>query len=97
MIIGASIRDAPDDVYKFLRMASGEWRFWPVISTVSHKEMAKGEPVTSAGCISLWRINGEFVVKMEDPWSSTLNLGCRAEDEAALEEVLGTKIKARWE
>ena len=91
----ATIKGAPRDVYKFLRMASGEWRFWLVESMLSHREAAKGEAVSSAGCISLWDINGEFVARMEDPWSSTLGMGCLADDEAALEGVLGTRLRGR--
>jgi hypothetical protein len=87
-----SIRTAPEDIYKFLRMESGEWRFWLANSYESHKGVANGEPVLAAGMILIEHYNGKLSAKMLDPYSSTLRIGSRAEDYEALELVFGTKL-----
>lgn len=98
-----TIKSAPDGAYKFLRMSTGEWRFWSLDGQYSHKERAKGEPVAAAGLFTMWRGGNDsdgiprLFARMEDSYSSSLGIGCKEEDFEALDRILGVHVKARWE
>lgn len=88
------IKQRPYEGFKFVKLSTGEWRFWLVdIGCPSHKQMVQeGEKATDAGVII---IKGENLI-MEDSYSSTLELGLTEEGEKELSCLFGMDIKPRW-
>ncbi len=82
------LRDHAGDIYKFVRV-DGRFRYCELSTHgLKHSEMVKqGEKATAAGSFFLYRPSAW---KMSQPYSMTLNIGCKAEDEVALAAELLT-------
>lgn len=94
LVTPEQIKQRPYEGFKFVKLSTGEWRFWLVdIGSPSHKQMVQeGEKATDAGLIVVR--DGHLI--MEDSYSSTLELSATEEGWEELSRLFGMDIKPRW-
>lgn len=81
-----------NELYKFIKV-DGEYEFCKVTPFCkSHKEMAAGRKVEAAGLISIWGKE----VRLDDSWSSTLNIGCKDEHVEEIAKLSGRIVRDKW-
>jgi hypothetical protein len=83
------------ELYRFIQLENGEFEFDHVDATMgnSHRFMANGRKVISAGYVSIKRDS----IKVPEPWSSTLGIGCNEQTYKDLEKTLGKRVKDKFE
>jgi hypothetical protein len=80
--------------YRFIQLEDKKFEFELVEPfSRSHCGMAKDRKVIGAGYITIFANK----VRMDDPWSSSLNVGCSAQCESDLSVFLGKKVVGKWE
>jgi len=85
-----------NETYKFIKVDGGEYEFCKVTPFCkSHKEMAAGRKVEAAGLISIWGKEGKEV-RLDDSWSSTLNIGCQDKHLEEIAKLHGLTIRDKW-
>ena len=82
------------ELYRFIQFADKEFEF--ELATpfgLTHFCMANGRKIISAGYISVY----EKHIRMDDPWSISLGIGCAEQTYKDLEKTLGKQVKDKFE
>jgi len=82
------------EFYRFIQLEDCEFEFELVTEFgLSHFRMANGRKIISAGYISVY----EDHIRMDDPWSVSLGIGCNEQTYKDLEKTLGKRVKNKCE
>jgi len=89
---GAELQEG--ELYRFIKV-DGQYEFDLVTATGgnSHRAMADNRKVEAAGYLAFNKNH----IKIPEPWSSTLGIGCMEVHYQELEKLLGKKIKGKWD